>query len=433
MTKRKIIPLILYFIFTFLVGIVLVLFLPAIYLYSGVTYRLLVDSLISGNSDGAMALVGGYYNDEEVFTAEVGDNGHIVIYEAATLNYVVDESGEETSDTELDKAYIGFIYGIGDYIVKGDGTGQVKAILTVGGKEVEHALLDTDEDGDGTNDSIATFDESSIILLQFLIDDYSSIEGLKLIDFNGDTYYETDFDGAKLDYSTSFYTDIDKFLIYFNTGDDDETAALMQEDFLALSDSYKRSDYTEAESIADGKAARVVVIYFVIIYVLADMIFTKFIIKFVKFVIRKLFKVKKKEKPALKHNEGFGNDYFCAVTLSVDVTSVTGFDGKITVTYGEPEEDPYEAFAASHGAASDSSDSAEKSADKPVNAPHAVALMFELSPENNYSVTLRAKAGKYGNLQISVGGGYTVSDLPDTLLADGYKKSCQGKLALIDS
>ncbi len=404
MKKSKIFPAVLYFIFTFLVGFVLALVLTPIYLYSGILLDELSDDLYAGKYDEAIRLVGGYYNSNVLYTEDVGKSGKIIIYETATIGYEEqssgDGSGEQTTSkkTVLQKSYVAFLFGVQDeYKTYAEENNQTKVILKVNGADETYELLDTDYTGDGTKDGILTYEKKGIAILELVQKTYSSVEGLTFIDKDGQTFYTKTFDEA-LNYSTGFYNDVDAVITAYNDKSTaSETLKQLDEAFLS-NESYKKSSYDIAEQRAQKQATKTIIIYFVVVYVIADFLFTRFIVKFVKFMLFKVFKIKRKERPVKINNESFGNDYFCAVTLKVTLQENLDFDQNITVSYGEGEK----------------------------------ALSFELTKADGYEKYLRVKAGIYNDLNVVIPDGYKLEGLPESLVADGYKKTINATLVSIE-
>lgn len=98
MRSGKIFTAVIYYIFTFSIGILLALFLPFYYLYSSESLNNMQEALESGNYSDAMSLVGGYYNRQPAFVEEFPDGGGIVLFEATTL--VVTEEQQSDGQTE---------------------------------------------------------------------------------------------------------------------------------------------------------------------------------------------------------------------------------------------------------------------------------------------------------------------------------------------
>lgn len=397
MTKRKIFPAILYFISTFLIGIFLALILPASYLYSGTLYNVLSDSLYSGEYGDAMALVGGYYDTRAVCVTDV-ESGKLVIYEASTLAYEeIPVSEEETKEvTKLQKAYVGFLFGVKDvYETNSQELNETKVYVTTNGTKKPYEILDEDLNDDGKRDCILTFEKNGIVILELPEADYPSIEALTFVDRNGETFFEKTFQ-TPLGYDTEFYNAVDPLIKEFNKENaDNDVLTALDAEFTTLSTYFAKSTYEKAEKIADARATKTIIIYFVVVYVIADLLFTHFIVKFVKFLLFKVFKIKKKE-PAMKvHNENFGNDYYCAVTMQLKTDEVVGFSEDVKVTYGEGDREN----------------------------------VFLLQQADGYEKYLRIKAGTYKGLNVEgVADGYEIVGLPETLIVDGYKKTITAKI-----
>lgn len=398
MKKSKIFPAVLYFIFTFLVGFVLAIVLTPVYLYGGTLLDTLSDNLYDGKYDEAIRLIGGYYNGNVLYSENVGEKGKIVFYETATIGYGKQScSSEETTDrpTVLQQSYVVFLFGIkDDYKTYAEENNLTKVLLKVGGKDETCEILDTDVNGDGKKDGILTYEKKGIVILELLKEKYPSVEELTFFDKDGQTFYHKAFDKA-LNYSTDFYNDIEDLITAYNDKSTDKEVLKKTDEAFLSNGAYKKSSYEQAEKRAQKKATRTIIIYFVVVYVLADLLFTKFIVKFVKFMLFKVFKIKPVSKQSKIGNESFGNDYYCAVTLKIILQENPDFDQNITVNYGEAER----------------------------------ALSFELTKADGYEKYLRVKAGNYGNLKVVIPYGYKLEGLPETLVADGYKKTINATLA----
>ena len=86
MKKVSLFAKIVYYLFTFSLGIILAIFLPFVYLYDGEALNIIQDALDAGSYSQAMGLVGGYYNTESVLNAQFEGGGKIVLFESATLH-----------------------------------------------------------------------------------------------------------------------------------------------------------------------------------------------------------------------------------------------------------------------------------------------------------------------------------------------------------
>ena len=402
MKKGKIFPAVLYFIFTFLVGFVLALILTPMYLYGGMLLDTLSDDLYEKKYDDAMKLVGGYYNGNVLYSEDLGKDGKggIVIYETVTLGYPEsngksgDENNEASRRTILQKSYVAFLFGVKDeYPTSSTKDNKTALLLKVGGEDKTYELLDTDSDGDGVKDRILTYESKGIVIAELTKKDYSSVESISFVDKDGRVFYTKSFE-TPLDYSSDFYNDIDGFMTAYND-ESAEDALLKQKEaeFLENTD-YKKSDYGQAEKRAQDKATKTIIIYFVVVYVIADFLFTRFIITFVRFLLFKVFKIKRKEKQPKTNTESFGGDYYCAITMKISLQENLSFDGAVIVSYGEGDK----------------------------------TVAFTLRQAEGYEKYLRVKAGLYGNLTVAVPDGYKLEGLPETLVAEGYKKTINATL-----
>lgn len=409
MTKRKIFPAILYFVITFLIGIFLSVILTPTYLYgSDLLLNVLVDSLEEGAYTDAVSLIGGYFNDAYVYKQDIEGGGTFILYETISLTEETipaqGDDGEETKVSKLQKSYTGFLFGTkGVYNVSKESDNKAEVIVDTDGKKVSYGILDLGSDKKPLG-YCTTYEKRGLILIEFTAKTYPTINGLTFVDCDGKEFLTINFDSA-LNYETEFYENADPLITEFNARSDeftggevsDETDTVLAEKeqtFLQANESFKKTTVEKAEKVADKKATRTIIIYFVIVYLLADLLFTQFIIKFVKFLLVKVFKIKPKSKTAINYGEGFGNDYYCGVTLKLTLQENLQFDQNIIVRYGKGEK----------------------------------LQQFTLTASEGYEGYQRIKAGVYENLSVEIDDGYKVEGLPSALVVDGYKKSITAKI-----
>lgn len=397
----RIFTAVVYYIFAFSLGILLALFLPFYFLYSSESLNNMQEALESGRPADAISLVGGYYNKQPVYEQQLEGGGAIVLFEAATLNVIQRElaNGETTEVTKMHKAYAGFLYGVGGLynVSKLEDNKTILEVTDTNGNVHDVKLLNEDTNGDGVLDSISIVKSNGFVYLDLAQEDIGSIGNLKFVDCDGNVFAEISLNEDNLTFDEQFFSDVDEFINEYNkeyqTDEEKkqqtELCTELDKQFLAKSSDYSKSSYgVVAKSSADRKAAVVVVLYFIGIYIVGDLLVGKRrIIKLVKWILVKVFKVKfaERQKPA---DNVFGSDYFCQVTFVLDVSAVADFDGSVQVSYSN-------------------------------NNGEAVFLLMK---EQGYSATQRVKAGTYVNMNVQVNNNYKVTNLPMKLVAEGFRK-----------
>lgn len=409
MTKRKIFPAILYFVITFLIGIFLSVILTPTYLYgSDLLLNVLVDSLEEGSYTDAVSLIGGYFNDAYVYKQDIEGGGTFLLYETISLTEETipaqGDDDEETTISKLQKSYTGFLFGTKDvYNITKEIDNKAELTIDTDGKKVSYSILDLGSDKK-TLGYCTTYEKRGLILIEFAAKTYPTINGLTFVDCDGNEFLTINFSSA-LNYETDFYKAAEPLITEFNARSNEylngkvseETDAVLaekEEVFLKANETFKKATVEKAEKVADKKARRTIIIYFVIVYVLADLLFTQFIIKFVKFLLVKVFKINPKSKAAINYGEGFGNDYYCGVTLKLTLQENLQFDQNIIVRYGKGES----------------------------------LQQFTLTSTEGYEGYQRIKAGVYENLSVEIADGYKVDGLPSALVVGGYKKTITAKI-----
>ena len=395
MKKGKLFSKIVYYLFTFSIGILLALFLPYMYMYYGESLSIINSSLKDGNYADAMGLVGGYYDKQYVFQQDFADGGGIVLFSAATLVYGDGSEEAPADETLLHKAYAGFVYGTADsYDINATGANLSKMIVTDNdGTEHYVEILDYDADGNGEKDSCASHMQYGFFYVDLALDTFGSVKEISLIDKNGSVFANLQ---VNLSFDQAFFSDVDDFLQEYNRDYKSERLPELDREFLAKSSNYAISSTGVAQSSADKKSAIVVVLYFVGIYVLGDfLVGGHYIVKFFRWLLVKVFKVKFKQKPQ-KGEEAFGHDYYSKVTFVLDVSAVDDFSQSVNIRY---------------------------------NNDKGEEISFLLLKEQNYTATLRVKAGTYVNLWIDIDKTtYATQNLPETLVVEGYQMAMRIKI-----
>ena len=386
MKKGRLFAKIIYYIFTFILGLILAFTLPY-FMYVNTAMRSITKWLHSGQYDNAMALIDGYHNKQYVYQQNF-DGGGIVLFEATTLSENSGAEDDETIDGDkLFKSYAGFIYGVKNYDFFTTDNNLTRLTVTdLEDKTHTVGLLSYDSDGSGTLDGIATAEQYDYIFLDLRQEDLGSIKYLTFIDKNGDTFFKSK--ELSLDYSGQFFVDVDEFLQEYNRDFKSKLLTQLSEDFLAKSDNYAINTYGDLKKKADTNAAIVTVVYFVCIYVIADFLLgNHYILRFFRWFLYKVCKVKPKNRQKLKKNEIFGHDYYSSVTVSLDLDAVPDFSESVQIKYTNSDAE----------------------------------VVFSLLKENNYTQTCRIKAGTYVNPFIDMDRQYAPTNLPDNLEVEGFK------------
>lgn len=393
MKKGKLFAKILYFVFTFIIGILLALFLPYIYMYYGESVNVLQSALDEGRYADAMALVGGYYDENYVYQTDFEQGGGIVVFAAASLlPSEQDEEGNVVEDARLHKAYSGFLYGTKSYYVTEGFENNSSKLFVTDSSDIERKveLLDSDINEDGVKDSVATYYKMNFLYFDFGAEEFDGLKKLSFADKDGNRVLEVELN---LSFGERFFADVNDFVEEYNRDYRSEELPRLDEEFRAKGESYKMSSAGVAKSGADKKSAVIVVVYFIVIYVIYDFILGgHWILKGIKFVLSKVFKVQFKTKELPKEN--FGNDYYCKVTLQADVSELENFNESVQVRYSDEKEE----------------------------------ATFILLKSGNYTATVSVKAGDYGNLWVDINEKYLTQNLPDILEVEGYHKQITFKI-----
>ncbi len=394
MKKGKLFAQIIYYVFMFFIGILLAIFLPYI-LTLDEALDIVNDSLMSGNYADAMQLSANYFDAESVFQTDFGQGGGIVLFSSATLTFDERDEDATLSDTKLHKSYSGFVYGTKDsYDILTTETNLAKLIVYDNdGVPRIVSILDYDADGDGSPDGCSTHMQYGLFFVEFAQETYDSIKELVLVDKSGNEFVRLEIGKS---FSEPFFDDIDAFLTEYNSKPDSEKLDELRTEFFEKSSNYKSQTMRVANSRADKRATVIVVIYFVIVYIIGDLLVGgRYIIKFFRWLLVKVFKIKFKQKEP-NRSELFGNDYFSKVTFVLDISALENFEQSVQIRY---------------------------------NNEKGEEASFVLMKEQNYSDTQRIKAGTYVNMWIDVDKNvYATQNLPEKLVVQGYQMAIKVKL-----
>lgn len=366
--------------------------LPYFIMYS-IAPKEMGNYLNLGEYDKAMELVGGYFNNQPIVNEQF-ESGGIVLFEAITPVYNSGQEGDETKDeTKYHKAYAGFIYGIQEsYQVGGEDNNLTKLIVTDLESE-QHIvnLLDYDGDKNDIKENIGSLMAYGFIYLDLDQEQLNSLSKLEFVDNSGKIFKSVN---VNLQYSEQFFLDVNEFLEEYNRDFKSDKLPDLDKEFRSKSSNYIMSSHGNVRKKADTKATIIIVVYFVIIYIIADfLVGGHYIIKFFRWVHGKVGKGKKKQK-AVPQQEVFGHDYYSQVTVSLDLTELPNFNESVQLRYTNSD----------------------------------VEISFTLLQENNYVTTERIKAGTYVNAWLDLNREYAPVDMPENLIVEGYKMDVKIKI-----
>lgn len=387
--KKKIFPKIIYYLFTFSLGILLAFTLP----YIMMLYCAPIDIenyLAEGDYGEAAKLTSGYFYQQTSLVETFDDGSGVVLFPAATL---VDEK-----EDKLHKSYSGFLFGVMDsYKVKGEDNNQTKLIVTDKlGAAHKVDLLDYKINKEGKKETqgfIGTLASNGFVYLDIGEEIVGSLSKLTFVDKDGEVFREIKLSQV-LDYSEEFFDDVTPFLEEYNRDYRSDKLEDLHKVFLAKNDNYIISTYETTQKHADTKAAVIIVVYFVVIYIIGDFLVGRhYILRFCKWLH---FKTPWGKRQALRRppKESFGHDYFSQVTMSLDLSEVPDFSESVQVRYTLGD----------------------------------VGVCFLLMKENNYVVTQRTKAGVYVNAWMDINKDYAPIDMPENLVVEGYKMDVKIKI-----
>ena len=328
-----------------------------------------VEHLENGEYREAMLPVAMFFDSVPV-AVEHTDKGDVAIF--TVISYGVDEDGKE--DTKSMRAvYGGVLYGTAGYDASNNDDGKARLVV------------------DGEN-SVSLFDNKKYVYFE-LDASLESVTQLKFFDSNGALYLS--IDGIELNFDEQFFADVAPLIEQYNTDftQTEKLDGLRNE--LLKNPNYAQSSDKEAKKIADTRSAIIIVAYFVCVYIVADFLLgNHYIIRFFRWFIYDVCKAKRKGKQVKPNKEIFGHDYYCQVTVSLDLDALPDFNESVQVKYTNSD----------------------------------VELVFILLKENNYTATERVKAGVYVNPFIDMNREYAPVDLPDNLEVEGFKMETKIKI-----
>lgn len=375
--KVKVFLKVIYYIFTFGLGLLLAVALPGILFYEDLALEM-ENSLQEGRYSSAMNLIGGFFDEEYVYEEKFEDGGGIVGFRAATLF----ENKEETATQmySIHRTYSFFLYNVKDKYKVEKSSDNFASVKVTDSSDRTYTIdvLNYDSDGDLVFDTVSTMIDFTYVYFEIPESKLESIKNLKIIDADGKTYKEI---SVNLDFTNLFFTSLDSFIAEYNRNSGSSSLQELSEQFLKVDESFKMGDHGDIQTESTTRATWIVFGYFVWIYILGDLLVgKKYILKFFKWLVAKIKGQKPEETP--KENY-YGTDYYSKLTYKLEVPE--DCDINISINYH--------------------------------NENYQIEMLF--TKDNNYQVVQRVHAGTYVNAWLECPG-YEALNLPKELVVRGY-------------
>lgn len=378
---------IIYYLVAFVFGLFLAIMLPYTMHYTALM-RHVSTSLAEGNYSDSIRVVGGYFNDEYAYQQNYSEGG-IVLFEAVTLVYNSGEENDETVDeSRLHKAYAGYIYGVNKVYDYTSNEANLAGIGIFNGSGVERrdTFIDYDSDDDGNKDTNSNLYTYDFLFLDLDCETFDKITKIVMYDKDGNVFSSIELD---LDFSGSFFSDVDEFVNEYNANPASENLQALNDSFLAKNSHYQISSFGDIQTKSNKKAITIIIIYFVFIYLLGDTIVGKrYFLKGIKWILKKVFKVKFKSDEVPVPEQVYGNDYFSTVTVKLDTSGASDLNTAVIIKYSNEKVGNIE---------------------------------FTLMKSEGYSQTRRIQAGTYYNPWVEISDEFLAYDMPNNLVVRGYR------------
>ncbi len=384
----KIFLKIIYYGFTFGIGILLAFVLPGLKYYEKLAYEM-EYRLNNEKYSEAMCLIGGYYDENIAYQEAFDDESGIVLFRAATL---IDSPTDSKQQYHMHEAYAGFLYCVDDkYLV--DRLEDNETVLKVTDADdniFDIELLNEDTNEDEIYDTITTLKNGgSYVYFEIPKEVTNTISKLEFYDREKKLFKEIT---VSLNFNHDFYETVKEFIEVYNINSGDSKLNELNDEILKK---YVIGSYGDIKSQAETDATIFVLVYFIWIYILGDLLVgRRWIIKFFKWIYRKIRK--KKDEPTEEEKDNiYGSDYF--TQLVVKVNAPIECISPITISYSN----------------------------------EAYQFSIVLSHDEGYEGKARVHAGSYMNARLECDG-YKAIDLPSVLNVRGFKMEIEVNLEKID-
>jgi len=379
---------VIYYIFAFGIGLILAYTLPTTLFYNN-SVSAVQQYIEDENYKRVLEITCNYSDVDKVYESSSADGVKLVMFTAVNVEQ------DEDHNPHLYKSYVGYLIGAkSTYDVKMGEGNQAKIVFKASDSTTyNYTIIDYDSDNDGIKDSVSSYMKYSFLFFEVTSKNISNISSIELLDKTGSIFHE--YKNMSFSFDEKFFTDFNDLMTTYNN---DSKASLTELETKALNSdsSYTKRDYGTLYKDATVLSTIYVLLYFILIYILADFLVGKrFILRGIKALIRKIRGVTKEEEDS-KAAEQFGTDYYSMVTFVV--TCDSEITSNMRITY--------------------SNDDAKLNAE------------FIITRDNEFKQTQRLHAGTYLNPWFECDG-YQVIDLPDVLNVRGYKMTVEVKVAKI--
>ena len=341
--KVRITVNVIYYLITFAIGFIIAIVLPGA-LVTGKVPTYVNAYLNRGDYSDAMSLLGGYYDERNVYQETFGDGAGIVIFKAATLEENPKGSSQSYS---MNLVYAGFLYNLKDeknndkkkYTIKvlsnleEDNDGNKTRLVVNDTTKID--LLNYDSNDDGKYDSISTMESLEFIYFEIKSSEADVISKLEFIDGEDNSYQVINLPDLKFD--DDFFISLNDFVTTYNANSGDKSLKDLEKAVLE-NEHYKRANGEKAYKDSNKDAAIIVLIYFICIYVFGDCTFGfKFIPRFFKWLIGLFRKKNKEDEPKEEITNKENKDYYTMLYFKLEVPN--NFEEVIRVTYHNENDD----------------------------------------------------------------------------------------------
>ena len=375
----RIFAAVIYFVMVSVIGIFVALIIPQIKLME-LPFDKAQEALDAGVLNDVVRFTPGYYDSDIAYEGSYNDI-KIVIFRAAPLI----ENDEGLIDAKITNAYEGYLYNIrGTYEHEGEDDNQTRLVY-LDSDDVKHVykLIRYDVDGNDVFDSISTLVTHDFVYFEIHQSDTKDLKSFVFYDKNGEVF--ASFNDLNLDFNHQFFIDVKDLEDEYNKDYASSKLQELEDIFLQKNSSYKKNNYDDIKREADKKGVVFIIIYFIIAFMLGDVLVGKrYIVKLVSLIVNKIRKNKKGD----ASEDGFSNDYYTNVTFILEVPDdcVDTF----VITYHNEQYD----------------------------------LEFNLTKVDNYKATKRVHAGVYVNAFVeTMDGRYRATNLPTRLEIRGFSKT----------